>query len=77
MHIILIISLWKEEKMECISFLPKSIIICYKEKKGFDYKNNSQCDQLINFYLDNINNINCKILVILLYILLVLELKKV
>lgn len=57
-------------------FLSKALTVFFKEKKGFDYKNNYKYDKLANFCLDNIFKINYKILVILLYILSKLELRK-
>lgn len=63
--------------MECMIFPPKTIIICSGEKEGFDYKNNYECDKLANSWLNNINKINCKTLIVLSYILLGLGSKKI
>ena len=60
-----------------MKFLPKAVTICSGEEKGFDYKNNHRYSKSSNFWLDNINKINCKMLVVLLYISSGLGSKKV
>ena len=54
--------------MERIKFLPKTVTICFGEKKRFDCKNNHEYGKSANFWLDNINKFNCKTLVVLSYI---------
>ena len=63
--------------MGYVKFLPKIVNICSREKKRFDCKNNHGCSKLANFWLDNISKINCKMLVVLSYILSELESGKV
>ena len=58
-------------------FLPKAITIYFGKKEGFDYKNNHGCSKLANFWLDNIRELNCKILVVLSYISLRLKARKI
>lgn len=58
-------------------FLPKDVNIYSKEKNGFDYKNNHKCSKSANFQLDNISKSNCRILVIISYILSGFELRKI
>ena len=60
-----------------VRFLPKAVTICSREKKGFDCKNNHRCNKSANFRLDNISKINYRMLVVLSYISLGLELRKV
>ena len=48
-------------------FSPKVVIVCSKEEKGFDCKNNHRCGKLANFRLDDISKMNCKTLVVLSY----------
>ena len=56
---------------------PKVITVYSREKKGFDYKNNHSCNKLTNFQFDNISKINCKMLIVLSYVLSGLELRKI
>ena len=63
--------------MEYVRFLSKAIIICFGKKEKFDYKNNYKCGKLANFRLDNISKFNCRMLIVLLYILSRLRLKKI
>ena len=58
-------------------FLFKTITICFGEKKRFDCKNNHGYNKLVNFQLDNINKINCKIIIVLSYTSLGLGSRKV
>lgn len=58
-------------------FLPKIVTGYFGEKTRFDYKNNYGYSKLANFWLDIIGKINCKIPVVILYILLGLRWKKV
>ena len=60
-----------------LKFLPKAIIVCFEEKKGFNYKDNHRCSKLANFWLDNISKINCNTLVFLSYISSGLRSKKI
>ncbi len=57
--------------MGCVRFLPKAIAICFREKKGFDCKNNHGCGKSANFWLDNIGKFNCKMLIVLVIIYLI------
>lgn len=50
-------------------FLLKIITVYFGEKKRLDCKNNYGYGKLANFQLDNISNINSKMLVVLSYIL--------
>lgn len=50
-------------------FLPKTVIICFRKKAKFDYKNNYRYSKLAYFWLDTINKTNLKILIVILYIL--------
>lgn len=58
-------------------FLFKTVIVCSEEKKGFDYMNNHKRNKSANFRLDNINKINYRIPIVILYILSRLRLRKV
>lgn len=60
-----------------MKFLFKAITIYFRAKKQFNCKNNYRYSKLADFKLDNISKINCKILIIILYILLRLRSKKV
>lgn len=60
-----------------MKFLFKAIIVCSREEKRFNSNNNYKYSKLANFWLNNNNKINYKILVVLLYILLGLESKKI
>lgn len=60
-----------------MKFPPKVVTICSRKKKGFDCKNNHKYSKLANFWLDNINKIKCRMLIVLLYTLLGLESRKV
>lgn len=64
--------------MRRMRFLSKAITICSRKKIKFNCKNNHRYSKLVNFSLDIINKINCKMLVVILYILLPgLQLEKV
>lgn len=67
----------KKQKMKCIKFKPKAIIVYFEKEERFNYKNIYEYDILANFWLNNISKINCKMLVIMSYIPLRLELRKV
>ena len=58
-------------------FLPKTVIVCSKEEARLDCKNNYRCGKLANFWLDIINKINFKMLIVILYTSLRLRSKKV
>lgn len=58
-------------------FLLKVVTIYSKKNARFDYKNNHGYNKLVNFQLDIINKINCKMLVVILYTLLELRLRKI
>ena len=60
-----------------VRFLSKAVTICSGEKEGFDCKNNHGRGKLANFWLDNINKMNCRMLVVLSYILSRFGLRKV
>lgn len=49
-------------------FPPKVVTVCSETKAGFNYKNNYWCGKSANFWLDMINKINCRKLVIISYI---------
>ena len=70
-------SIKKKEKIRRVRFLPKVVIVCSGEKKGFDYKNNHGYGKLTNFWLNNISKINCRMLVVLSYTSSRLKLKKI
>ena len=53
--------------MKYVWFLSKVVTVCSGEKTGFDYKNNHGRGKLVNFRLDIISIINCKILVVMSY----------
>lgn len=63
--------------MRYVKFLPKAVTICFREKEEFNCKNNYKYSKLANFWLDNNSKINCKMLIVFLYILLKLGLRKV
>lgn len=63
--------------MKSVKFPLKAITIYSKEEKRFDYENNHGRDKSANFWLDNINKINCRMLVIFSYTSSRLGLKKV
>ena len=46
-------------------FFLKAITVYSKKKRGFYYKNNHGYSKLANFWLNNINKINYRMLVIL------------
>lgn len=52
-----------KKKIEYIKFLPKAITIYFKKIKWLKYKNNHRFTKLANFWLVNINKINCKMLI--------------
>ena len=60
-----------------VRFSSKALNICFGKTLGFDCKINYEWNKLANFWLDIISKINSKILVIILYILSGLRLKKV
>ena len=70
-------SIKKKEKMWYMTFLPNAITVYSREKAEFDYKNNYRYGKLANFWLDTINKIKSKILIVMSYILSGLGLKKV
>lgn len=70
-------SIKKREKMSRLRFFPNVVTVCFKEKARFDSKNNQKNNKLTIFELDIISKINCIMLVIILYILLGLGLRKV
>ena len=39
----------KKEKIGYMKFPPKAVIVYFREKKGFDYKNNYKYGKLANF----------------------------
>lgn len=53
------------------------VITVYFKKKQFNYMNNYRYGKSVSFYLDIINKINYKILVIISYISSELRLRKV
>lgn len=57
----------KKEKIRRIKFPPKVVIIYFGEKARFDWKKNHGHNKLANFWLDIINKINCKTLVVMSY----------
>ena len=63
--------------MGCMRFLFKAIIVCFREKEGFDCKNNHGYGKLANFWLNNISKFNYRMLVVLSYTLLGLGSRKV
>lgn len=63
--------------MAHVRFLPKVLIIYFREKAIFDCKHNYKRSKSANFWLDSISKINCKRLVVMLYTLLGLRLKKI
>lgn len=48
----------KEKKISYMRFLPRAISTCFREKTGFDYKNNDEYGKSANFWLNTINKIN-------------------
>lgn len=70
-------SIKKKEKIKHLK-LPLKVIIFYsREKIRFNCKPNLKKDKLANFWLDIINKINYKILVVILYTSLELKSKKI
>lgn len=63
--------------MAHVRFLLKVITVCFRDKVGFDCKNNHRYSKSTNFWLNIIDKINCKILVVMLYILSRLRLRKI
>lgn len=55
--------------MRYVRFSFKVIIIWFREKVGFNCKNNYRYDKSTNFWLDIINKINCKILIVKSYLI--------
>ena len=53
--------------MKCVIFLPKVVTVYFREKTGFDCKYNHRYGKLANFWLDIINKINFKTLVVISY----------
>lgn len=60
-----------------MSFLSKVITVFFRNKPRYDYKNNHKCGILANFWLYIISKINCKTLVVMSYISLQLQSKKI
>lgn len=60
-----------------MSFLPNALTIYFKKKEEFNCKNNYGRNKLANFWLDNISKINYTMLIVFLYTLLKLSLKKI
>lgn len=58
----------KERKNKTYEVFAYSYNYLLWKKKGFDYKNNYGRGKLANFWLDNINKINYRTLVVLSYI---------
>lgn len=50
-----------------MKFPPKVVTVYFREEKGFDCMDNYGRSKLANFWLDNINKMNCKTLIILSY----------
>lgn len=67
----------KMEKIGHVRFLPKVLNVFFIEKKRFDCKNHHKRGKLADFQLNNIRKINCRILVVILYVLLGLKLRKI
>lgn len=63
--------------MEQVRFSLKIITVYSKEKTGFDCKNNQWHNKLANFRLDDINKINCKKQIVMLYTSLKLGLRNI
>lgn len=55
----------------------KAIIVYFRKKKEFGYKNNYGYNKSANFCLNNISKINYKTLIVMLYILSELSLRKI
>lgn len=63
--------------MRYVRFLPKAITVYFREEEKFDCKNNHKSSKLANFWIDNISQIYCKMLVVFLYTKLRLGSKKI
>lgn len=63
--------------MVYMRFPPKVVNVCFRKKVEFDYKNNYMYNKLANSWLNIISKINCKILIVILYILFKLGFRKI
>lgn len=62
--------------MGYLRFLTNSVTVFSREEKGLNSKNDYGCSKLANFWPDNISKINCRILLVISYILSKFRLKE-
>lgn len=58
-------------------FIPKTIIVCFDKKAGFNYKNNYKYCKEVDVWLDIITKVNFKILINISYIFWELKSRKI
>ncbi len=58
--------------MERVRFPPKAVTVSSRKEEGFNFKNNHGSGKSANFRLSNISEFNCRMLVVLVVIYLIM-----